>query len=161
MGRVIARAFWGPRPQPVDDGVAAIVTTLRGLRELDEERFARWFDLGKSRKDALRREIAVDPGVIRAFLTRNREGAHVFEELGYSFWAWNAAAEDDDALSFNCCFSVTSRWLKNRVVLGLPPEWEQDLGRARQALDLVVAMWRPEQANVWNADRVGLLTADL
>jgi hypothetical protein len=42
---------------------------------LDEEHFARWFDLGKSRKDALRREIAAKPGVIAAFLTRHREGA--------------------------------------------------------------------------------------
>ena len=121
MGPVIARAFWGPRPESVDDGVAAIVATLRGLRELDEEHYARWFGLGRSRKDALRREIAVDPGVITAFLTRNREGEHVFEELGYSFYAWNGAAQDDDALSFNCCFSVTSRWVKNRVVFGLPP----------------------------------------
>lgn len=145
----------------MDDGVAAIVATLCGLRELDGERFARWFDLGRSRKDALRREIAVDPGVITAFLTRNREGARAFEELGYSFYAWNGAAEDDDALSFSCCFSVTSRWVKNRVVFGLPPEWEHDLGRAGQALDLVVGAWRPEQANVWKADHADLLTADL
>ncbi|HEX4659282.1 MAG TPA: hypothetical protein VH307_17980, partial [Streptosporangiaceae bacterium] len=89
MGRVIARAFWGPRPQLIDDGVAAIVATLRGLRELDEQRFARWFDLGQSRRDALRREIAVDPGAIGAFLSRNHEGGHVFEELGWSFYAWN------------------------------------------------------------------------
>jgi len=118
--------------------VGAIVATLRGLRELDEERFGRWFDVGKSRRDALRREIAVDPDVIRAFLTRNHEGAHVFEELGWSFYAWNGAARDDDALSFNCMFSATSQWVKNRVVFDLPPEWEQDLRRARQALDLAV-----------------------
>ena len=59
VGRVVARAFWGPRPQAVDDGVAAVVATLRGLGELDEERLGRWFDLGKSRWDALRREIVV------------------------------------------------------------------------------------------------------
>ena len=60
----MALTFWGRRPQSIDDGVGAIVATLRGLRGLDEERFGRWFDVGKSRRDALRREIAVDPDVI-------------------------------------------------------------------------------------------------
>jgi hypothetical protein len=161
VGRVVARAFWGPRPQSVEDGVAAIVATLRGLGWLDEQRFGRWFALGKSRKDALRREIAVDPDAIRSSLKRNQEGGRVFEELGWSFSAWNGASQDEQALTFRSHFSVTSQWVKNSVVFGLPPEWEQDLDRARQALDLVVRAWRPEQANVWNGDRVELLTADL
>jgi hypothetical protein len=160
MGRVVARAFWGPRPQSIDDGLAAFVATLRGLGELDE-RFGRWFDLGKSMKDALRREIAVDPDAIRPFLKRNQENGRVFEELGWSFSAWNGAARDEDSLDFRSHFSVTSQWVKNSVVFKLPPEWEQDLGRARRALDIVVRTWRPEQANVWNADRVELLKAEL
>lgn len=161
MGRVVARAFWGPRPQSVDDGAAAIVATLRGLGGLDEDHLGRWFDQGCSKSDALRRKITVDADGIRPFLTRNQEDGHVFEELGWSFWAWNGAIQDDDALTFNCDFSVTSPYALNRVVFGLPPAWEQDLGPARQALDLVVRVWRPEQANVWNANRVDLVRADL
>jgi hypothetical protein len=161
VGRVLVRAFWGPRPQSADEGAAAIVVTLRGLAGLDGERFGRWFDLGRSRRDALRREIAVDPVAVRAFRTRNQENGRVFEDLGWSFYAWNGAGRDDETLSFNCNFSVTSPVVRNRVVFRLPPEWEHDLGHARQALDLVVGAWRPERATVWNADGVELLTADL
>ena len=161
VGRVVARAFWGSRRQSVDDGVAAIISTLSGLRALDGQHYSRWFELEKSRKDALRREITVEPMSIKARLTQNREGGRVFEELGYTFAAWNGATEDDEALSFSCNFSTTSQWVTNRVVFGLPPAWEQDLGRARQALDLVVGVWRPERANVWNNDRVDLVVADL
>jgi hypothetical protein len=68
---------------------------------------------------------------------------------------------DDGALSFNCNFSTTSPRLTNRVVFDLPPAWETDLDRARQALDLVVRLWRPEKANVWNNDNLDLVVADL
>ena len=113
MGRLIARAFWGPRPQSLDDGVAAIVATLSGLRDLDVEHYERWFDLGESPENA------------------------------------------------RCSFSTTSKWVKNRVVFGLPSAWDHDLDRARQALDLVVRVWQPEQANVWTSDNVNLVVADL
>src|SRR4051794_20341749 len=104
VGRVIARAFWGPRPQAVDDGVAAIVATLSGLRDLDGEHYSRWFDLGRSKKDALERGVTVEAAAIRARLSQNREGGQVFEDLGWTFSAWNGA-RDDDALSFDCNFS--------------------------------------------------------
>lgn len=140
----------------MDDGVAAIVATFSGLRDLDVEHYERWFDLGESPQDARRREISVDPVSIAAFVARDGH-----DELGYSLFAWNGAERDDEALSFNCSFSATSKWVKNRVVFGLPPAWLHDLDRARQALDLVVRVWQPEQANVWTNDNVNLVVADL
>jgi hypothetical protein len=161
MGSVVVRAFWGPRPQAVEDGVAAIIATLTGLRELDESRYSRWFALGGSKREALGREIATVPAAVTAALSQNREGGRVFGELGYSFGAWNGAGRDEDTVSFSVSFSVTSPRVTNRVVFGLPPEWEHDLDRARQALGLVVRVWRPERASVRNAERVDLLVAEL
>jgi hypothetical protein len=92
----------------VHDGVAAIVSGLIGLRELDEQHYSRWFDLGMSKKDALRREIPIESAAISAQLSQNREGGRVFEELGYTFSAWNGAERGEEALSFNCNFSTTS-----------------------------------------------------
>lgn len=159
MGRVLGRAFWGPRPQSRDDGIAAIVATLAGLRALDEQHFARWFEPGRSEQDALRREIGIDLESVGARVEQT-EGSHV-NELGYSFFAHNGSPGGTTALGFNCDFSVTSKWNLNRVIFGMPPEWEWELGRVREALDLVVRVWRPEKANVWNDDDVDLLIADL
>jgi hypothetical protein len=161
VASMVARAFWGPRPEAVEDGVGRIVATLAGLRDLDEAHYGRWFDLGKSRSDALRREITIDGNAITARLSQSRASARIAEALGYSFFAWNGAARDEDALSFNCNFATTSPRLTNRVVFDLPSAWEHDLDRARHALDLIVRVWRPERANVWNADRVDLVVADL
>jgi hypothetical protein len=86
VGRVTARAFWGPRPQAVRDGVAAIVATLSGLRDLDPEHYSQWFDVGRSRKDALERRVAIEAAAISARLSQNGEGDQVFDDLGWTFW---------------------------------------------------------------------------
>src|SRR5262249_61530234 len=123
VGGVGARGCWGSRRESVDDGVAAIISTLSGLRALDERHCSRWFELGKSRKDALRREITVEPMSIKARLTQNREGGRVFEELGYTFADWDGATEEDEALSFSWNFSTTSPSGAKRVGFGLHPAW--------------------------------------
>jgi len=161
MGNLLVRAFWGPRPQDLDDGTRAIVQTLDGLRELDAGLLGRWFDSGKSRTDALAREVAVEFEAVRAHLRRNGEGGSVIEELGYNFYAWNGAPNDDDAFAAILSFSVTSKWVKNSVVIGLPGAWANDLASARRALDLVVSIWQPEEANVWDANHELLLVAEL
>lgn len=158
MGRVTARVFWGPRPQAVDDGVAAIVATLVGLRELDKVHYGRWFDRGGSRKDALQREVSIDPEGITPYVHADP----VVEDLGYNFSAWNGAARDEDSASFDCNFSVTDRKFKNRVTFDLPRHWKHDLDRGRQALDVAIQVWRPERANLWNyLDMVEIFVVDL
>jgi hypothetical protein len=156
----LVRAFWGPRPQSEADGVAHIVQLMTGLSEIDGDAFGRWFRLGRSRGEAIKREVLRSEASIARALGRNRRDSDhsVIEELGYSFSAWNGGS-DKDGLSLNVLFACTSERVQNSVVMGLPVAYEGNLSRGAAVLDLVSRLWQPEDAHVWGSDREVLLQA--
>jgi len=159
----IARAFWGSRAQDERSGAAGILATLEALRGLDSEHYGRWFELGDSEEDALRRPVPVGLEAIRRRLSRHfTDTDHaIIEDLGYTFWVWNGDRRDEHALNFSCAFSITSSAVTNSLVFGLPPGWESDQASLRTILDLVVRLWSPDRANIWDASDRELARAEL
>jgi hypothetical protein len=141
---VLTRAFWGPRAEQRDAGVRTIVSLLDELRLLDDVAYSRWFPTASYPDHALTGAPSVDAAVERYH--RDTDGS-VIEEMGFLLSATNGAFEVG-ALSLRCVFGSST---KNKVILGMPPHYEQDLAKAQRVLDLVVRLWHPDEANVWDA----------
>nr|WP_232536989.1 immunity 52 family protein [Cystobacter fuscus] len=80
--------------------------------------FSRWFQQGRSRKDALSRPIEPTRESLEKLIRRGRD--RQFEDLGYSVWAWNGVCVDyeDSGLNFSC--GAYSEAVSNVCVCSLP-----------------------------------------
>src|SRR5687768_756609 len=91
-------AYWGNRKETAAECAERAVALLQWLSRCDEA-FGRWFQGGRSRKEALQREVRPDPAVLRPLLERGRnrrdDDRSVIEELGFRMGLWNGAADSD------------------------------------------------------------------
>lgn len=151
--RILARAFWGPRLEEPETGAEKIVCMMEGLRAIDETAYSGWFLLGWSRQEALRHEVSATADSVAAALEVSRTDTDqtIMEDLGFSLSVWNGAP-DVLALDMRCHFNVTTPFVKNSVIVALPPDSEGDLASARRVIQLIVRVWEPEITDVWNSD---------
>ncbi|WP_309891073.1 immunity 52 family protein [Archangium sp.] len=113
-----AGAYWGPRKETPEECARRAEAFLATIVKLDPA-FSRWFEQGRSRKDALKRPIEPAGEALEKRVRRGRD--RQFEELGYSVWAWNGAPDDDyDACGFNFNCGSYSEGQSNRCVVNLP-----------------------------------------
>jgi hypothetical protein len=153
--------MWGPRIETRSAGVSKAVDLIQGLKRTDPEHYAHWYRKGRSRAKALEHEVLPSAETVESELVVNRrddEDRSVIVELGHSLSLWNGLNEDA-ALTLNCQFGVTSQYVKNSVILGLPSGYQDDLSKARAVLDLIVGIWTPDEATVWSQNREEILRA--
>jgi hypothetical protein len=96
-----AGAYWGPRKESPEECARRAEVFLTAVAKVDPS-FARWFQQGRSRKDALKRPIEPTRAALEKLIRRGRD--RQFEDLGYAVWAWNGVCVDyeDSGLNFKC-----------------------------------------------------------
>lgn len=112
-----AGAYWEPRKESSEECARRLGALLTGLSETDPS-LARWFQQGKSRKDALNRPLGPNFADLEAFVRRGKD--RTFDELGFSIGGWNGAADDYEASGFLIACGGYSEWVNNRCVFTLP-----------------------------------------
>ncbi|XXF78512.1 immunity 52 family protein [Myxococcaceae bacterium GXIMD 01537] len=112
-----AGAYWGPRKESSEDCARRLCALLAGLSETDPA-LARWFQQGKSRKDALNRPLGPNLDDLESFVRRGKD--RTVDELGFSIGGWNGAADDYEASGFLIACGGDSAWVNNRCVFTLP-----------------------------------------
>jgi hypothetical protein len=150
-------AYWGDRGESVDVCARRAARLLAGLAACDGM-FARWYEKGRSRSDALSREVGASEGALRDLLLsgRNRKDADggVIERLGFGLSLWTGGEDGESAdLMIKCGLHAATPGLMNSCVIGLPHKGDaaDRLLRVEPLLKIlkaVVETWEPDWAVV-------------
>ncbi len=117
-----AGAYWGARKESSEMCAERLEKFLTGLPEAAPG-LARWFQLGKSRKDALKRPLTPNRSDLEKLVRRGRD--RVFEDLGFRIRGWNGADEDRDVVDFDILCGGYTDAVSNLCVFGLPKRGPQ------------------------------------
>jgi hypothetical protein len=112
-----AGTYWGPRKEAAEECARRMEVFLTGLGEVDTS-FARWFQTGKSRKDALKRPIEPIGAELEKLVRRGKD--RVFEDLGFCIDGWNGVGDDYDASGFLITCGSYVDVVTNACVFTLP-----------------------------------------
>lgn len=142
--------YWGARREPLEQCAGNAYESLRGLEDLGYDRY---FLRGPSRRAALRREVELAPESLLAILAKGVSYTDVprkpIPELGWHMGFWSGGS-DDESYSIDFHVGSYSHHVGNNVTLNLPHAGCFSLAaapeRALQAYELLVGLWKPEQA---------------
>ncbi|QSQ23730.1 immunity 52 family protein [Pyxidicoccus parkwayensis] len=141
-----AGAYWGARKESPGECARRIERLLASIAQIDPA-FAHWFQLGKSRKDALKRPIEPKLMELEALVQKGKD--RKFEDLGFSLGGWNGAGDDYDAAGFSIhCGSYTDV-VANSCVIDLP---SRGLNSDRVLTSSVLASLVKCMATAWEPD---------
>lgn len=150
-------AYWGARPEPLDECARRTTAFLSRLRGLDVA-LERWFDKGLSRHSAERHELVLELASVSAILAagRNRTdfGDCVVPELGYTLDVWNGS-DDSVSVSISCGMYPSAPNIPNAVVVHPSAAVAARLAgspAARAIIESLVAVWSPAWAT-WSSAR--------
>ncbi|HYO59577.1 immunity 52 family protein [Archangium sp.] len=143
-----AGAYWGPRKESPEECARRAEVFLAAVSNVDPS-FSRWFQQGRSRKDALKRPIEPTRAALEKLIRRGKD--RQFEDLGYSVWAWNGVCVDYDDSGFNFACGIYSDCVSNRCVFNLPtrgPNAERVLSEPilTGLVRSMVLAWEPDSA---------------
>mgnify|MGYP001767594193 CR=1 FL=1 len=118
-------AYWGNREESAERCAARLGRWLSALAGFDPA-FRRWFRKARSRREALKHEVLVDPiglvDLIRGGRTKDDTGGEI-PELGFGVSFWNGESGDRSAgMSIRCGGYASSEqaWLPNACIVDLP-----------------------------------------
>ncbi|MFY2559321.1 immunity 52 family protein [Corallococcus terminator] len=143
-----AGAYWGPRKESADDCARRLGMFITALPAVDAS-FVRWFQTGKSRKDALKRLLEPELAELEKFVARGRDPGN--EDLGFGIAAWNGASDEYEATGFDIHCGGYSDVVLNTCVFTLPSRG-LSAGRVVTASALVSLLracalsWEPDWA---------------
>jgi hypothetical protein len=158
MSKLKLGAFWKPRRESIEQCADRLQAFMAELVQCDEV-FASWYQLGRSRKDALRRKIDVhDRRTLLTLLNKGRNrrdyGGEVIEDLGFRVGLWNGGPEERMVgLSIGCgLYSKVFGLGANSVVLGFPEELGAlaDASKTSRVLAITARCWEPDWAGVFS-----------
>jgi hypothetical protein len=139
-------AYWSNRKESAEQCVDRLLDFFGQLKPCSPL-LAKWFELGRSRKDALRRPADVED---RKYLMKLLEhGRFEGDDLGFSTGLWNGT-DDDHAIGLSFTCGGYSPRVPNCVVVNFPAELGS-LSRAETMCSIVAAVaraWEPERAQV-------------
>jgi hypothetical protein len=147
-------AYWDARPDSLEKCTEDAGRFFAHLAEADPL-LGRWFEPGRSRKDALKREVNTsDTQRLRNLLLKGRNradvGRRVFEDLGFSIDLWNGAGEEEEKASVSTRCGCYSERVSNNVLIEFPckPESARWIENASILLAAVAEIWRPRWAGI-------------
>ncbi|RKH53715.1 hypothetical protein D7Y23_02870 [Corallococcus sp. AB050B] len=97
-------AYWGARKESPEECASRAAILFERLAACDPL-LVHWYKSVRSRKGTKKLSVmTTDVSVLTDLFRRgtNREGGHVFEELGFSVWFLNESAPDDVDLRLHC-----------------------------------------------------------
>jgi Immunity protein 52 len=151
MGEFYAGAYWGVRPEGLDECTSRL-TRFLGMLASAHPLLETWFENANSRKSSLERPVAADPDPVRKLLAKGRNkrdtDGSIIDELGYSAGLWNG--QDFAAVRIHLRCGLYTRALDNVVSLELPDTLEATqlsrYGTARKILTALTERWEPDWA---------------
>ncbi|MEA1649362.1 Imm52 family immunity protein [Nitrospirillum sp. BR 11164] len=153
---LVIGAYWGPRRETAEDCASRAAIFFDDLVQT-APLLARWYERGRSRKDAL--ALAVDVSnrdALRKLLLKgqNRKDANqeVIADLGFRIGLWNGAATEEGEAGLSILCGGYHERVRNNVVLDLPRSFSGAL-TAEGAAALLAAT-----AKAWNPDWAGVMT---
>lgn len=104
--RIDLNARWGDRGESLDEVASRAAKCLKRLATFGDV-FTHWFQLGKSRKEALEQRFEPTFESCRALLAKGRNrrdtDKSIIETLGFRMWLWNGQeGESAGGVRFNC-----------------------------------------------------------
>jgi hypothetical protein len=146
-------AYWGPRSVPLIEIVTNTIKTLKKLAECDEQ-FLDWYELGMSRKQALKHKVIQDiESITKLYFKSLREfetNANSLTDNGFVMGFWTGHREEESSrITFTV--GLNSKRVSNSCVLKLPFEGKAKdrlvtLTKARSIVELLVDIWDPDYA---------------
>lgn len=145
-------AYWYDREESVERCAQRVHDFLTQLQEIDPV-FQQWYQRGRSRKDALKNKLRLDPTHLKTLLLARRQWTEVkprtlIPELGFSMGAWNGGIEGSSVgLNISCgCYGT---YTSNVCVIDLPsigPAAERLLKAdvLKKVLEVIVNNFEPE-----------------
>ncbi len=126
MENVVLGAYWWDRKESVEQCAERVVGCLRDFGQCDPA-LSRWFRGGRSRKEALEREVQITSDAVKELLLRGRNrkdiGGEVIEDLGFSLRLWNGGEDCQDVgFSVTCGGYAANPNIWNSCVVELPSE---------------------------------------
>jgi hypothetical protein len=171
LSRFFLGAYWPAREEAIEQCADRLLSFFSKLATSDSA-LAIWYELGRSRKQALERRANVgDRTYLLKLLDRGRNRRNVDrkvnEELGFRIGLWNGRDEGNDAsLGITCGLywgdGTLGAGICNCVTLDLP----EDLGELKQAgrmsgvLAAVVQAWEPDWAGVMSREAMNARAFD-
>lgn len=154
-GDLYVGAYWGPRQEDAGQCADRLTACFQGLHDCDKV-FAKWFERGKSRREALKKPVDVrSKDIVRRLLEAGRHRRDldriVMDDLGFTVGLWNGGS-DSRSVSISICCGLYSEnpHLRNSVVIDLPEDLGSlaDKDRCVQILKCVAKTWEPDWAGV-------------
>jgi hypothetical protein len=152
-------AYWDARPDSLEECTEDVRRFIAGLAQIDPF-LANWYEVGRSRKDALKEVDAADTQRLRDLLLKGRNrrdiGRQVIEELGFTLSLWSRASNEVAAASIRIHCGCYSKFIGNNVLIDLPcnsarPKWVEN---ASALLALVAEIWHPKWAGIMSSRAV-------
>jgi len=154
------RTFWGPRRESIDECAERLSAFLPELAECDEA-FSRWFELGRSRTEALKRSVELHDrerlvGLLKQGRNRRDDNHKVSEDLGFRVGVWNGGGPDKEADLSVCCGSYTEAvgLSPNNAAIGFPKNAGRlaDSEHASRVLAVVAKHWSPDRGKILSSE---------
>jgi len=152
--RFMLGAYWDARPDTLEECTRDAERFFAHLAEVDPL-LGRWFEPGRSRKDALKRKVDTsDTQKIRGLLLKGRHradiGRRIFEDLGFSIGLWNGAGEQEEKAGVSIHCGCYNERMGNNVCINLPYKAESArwVENASALLARVAETWRPKWAGI-------------
>lgn len=148
------RVILPKKKETVYDISRKILDTLTLLKELDENVFSKWFEQGKSIKEALEREVNLNNELICKIVEKEWDKKNA--DLGSNFILWTG--KKNDLENFNISFRVglmsQNPNLQNRIVLSFPFSNQAYLGKEDEITTGVISILK----KVWESNAVEVKT---
>lgn len=145
-------AYWGSRAEPLAQAANKVLQTLKRLGEIDEL-FLNLYEVGRSRKEALKKKVSLELGTINRICQEAAMGeldSNGFAKNGFVFSLWTGHKdEESSSISFAVgdIFKIPN--LTNSCVIKLPREDEAKkrlLQEAKKIIFTLVQIWEPDYA---------------
>ncbi len=156
-GDLYIHAHWGSRKESIEKCADRLTSFLGTLAHCDD-RMQNWFELGKSRRHALRKRLdSASRAQVLALLDRGRlwtdYSRELIEDGGFGVHLWNGSAEGGEiGLSILCGSYETVMPAHNSVVIDLPKRLGE-FANGNHSLKVVAAV-----AKAWEPDWVELVS---
>ncbi|QRN99256.1 immunity 52 family protein [Archangium violaceum] len=112
-----AGAYWRLRKESPEECSRRAEAFFKALAPIDPT-FAQWFKQGRSRKEALKHRIELDPVTLEKMFRRGKD--RTFEDLGFRISGWNGESNDQDACGFYITCGGYAEEVGNLCLLHLP-----------------------------------------
>ncbi|WP_421977668.1 Imm52 family immunity protein [Roseivirga seohaensis] len=125
-----------------------VLSFLELLKQHNPDLFGRWYEKGRSKKDALKKEVKLDEMYFYGNLSKNWDKK--FDDLGARISYWNGHEDESESASIGFTIGAygIKSFNKNSCVVSLPKG--SDFYRSKENQDALISLFD----NYWSPNRL-------